>query len=672
MSLRGWAPGKEISSLRGLWSSVAQKAAGAPARASYCQNVRFAPGIVRTRPGTGLVPALSPSAGNKARGLSVGNLGAGWLFFYLLGKELRYGGLSLSSLYCPAPLDYTNPIDPQFPSLPMFKDVVSPVAPYSITVAYFNNFAYIAVADKNGNGLAPAVISDGSAVVDVAFSSFTLYRSGLGFGGGFALTLTSLGAGRCTPGTPSYALVLQTSTGFLSKPLIQTGTNFATASIIQATITIPAGSSIRGTGTIYLLKNRVDNPNVWYWIPNDPISGTVGEVPYQNTTGGPVTFTFTINLSDADMAASLDSANDQWLVMQQATYPTLTGPIKPDFVALYGKRMCYGVGNNLYVSDLENPQSLTPDRNIVQSPKQLKLGYVFPLPGSADLYLTGDRWLARVTDNGDTPSTWAPPIIISETIGAPLPGCVCYRTAGGYAWLATDAGVFLFTGQLGDKPVTYMAQDQWARVNWGAAYCIDMEDDIENRVLYITVPLDGATEANAVFVIDYTRGLSAEEVDISLDLYGGSYGVYSIAAAPDNQGNGRIWFGSESGHLLVQDAAATADSGTPITTIWESGLLRGAGDFASRMVRVGGMDLWIRGSGALTTMLYNIDKTRSINPPLLLAAGSLSSLVAAPGFMYQHKFDFSKVENYNVRFSTSGWFELSGFTVYSRPDLYNR
>jgi hypothetical protein len=669
MSLRGWSPGREFLDPRGMWSAAAGKRIGNPERAAYCQNVRFAPGVVKTRPGTSLIVASSPVTGSKARGLSTGNLGNGWLAFYLLGSQLRYGALSLGGLVCPAPFDYTNPTLSTFPSVPVFKEVVTANQPFILTVAYFNNLAYIACADRNGNGLAPVVISDGNSVVDVAFSAWTLYRSGLQLGGGFGMSFSQVGAGYTTPGLANYAMVLQSSTGYLSAPIVLTGPNFATASRVQATFTIPAGYSITGSGTVYLLKNRVDNPQQWYWIPNDPISGTVGEVPYQN---GPSTLTFTINISDADMAASLDSANDQWFQVQQFNHPTLTGPFKPDFVALYGKRMCYGVNNNLYVSDLDSPQSVTLDRNLVQSPHQLKLGYVFPLPGTADLYLTGNRWLARVTDNGDIPATWAPPILISDTIGSPLPGCVCYKTAGNYAWLVTDAGVFVFNGQLGDKPITYMVQDQWARVNWAAANVIDIEDDIENRVVYITVALDGATEANAVFVIDYTRGLTTEEVDISLDLYQSAYGVYSVSAAPDNQGNGRVWFGSDSGHLLVVDPEQTADFGSAIATIWESGLLRGSGDFASRMVRVGGMDLWLRGSGTLGTSLYNLDKTRMVTPPLLSAAGTLTNPVATPGIMYQLKFDLAKVENYHVRFASSGWFELSGFTVYSRPDLYNR
>jgi hypothetical protein len=651
-----------------MWSAVAEKRAGNPVRASYCQNVRFAPGVVKTRPGTVQVLCNNQQPGKITKGLSIGNLGGGWRCYYLAGTQLRYGALNSGFINCAAPFDYTTPTLAAFPSVPVFKDTLGGT-PYTISVAWFNKFAYIALSDKNGNGIAPVLISDGSAIVDVAFSAWSLYRSGLQLGGGFGMAFSQIGAGYTTPGLTNYAMVLQTGTGFLSQPMVQTGPNFVTASKVQATFTIPAGYSIYGSGTVYLLKNRVDNPTQWYWIPNDPISGTVGEVPY---VPGATTLTFTINISDADMAASLDPANDQWLTLQQAVHPILTGPIKPSFVSLYGKRMCYGADNILYVSDLDSPQAITPDRNIVETPKQLKLGFAFSLQGSPDLYMTGAKWLGRVSDNGDTPSTWAPPILISETIGAPFPGCVCHRTAGGYAWLATDAGVFLFTGVLGDKPVTWMIQDQWSRVNWNAAAAIEMEDDIENRVLYVAVPLDGATEVNAVFCIDYTYGLSAEQVDISLDLYQ-SNGVYSVAVGPDETGANRVWLGSDQGYLLMHNEGGSAtDAGGPITSIWESGLVRSPGDFASRMVRVGGMDLWMRGGGGLTTTVYSLDKQRSVSPYLLSSAGATTGLAATPGIMYHHKFDISKIENYSIRFQVNTWFELSGFTVYSKPDLYNR
>jgi hypothetical protein len=354
-----------------------------------------------------------------------------------------------------------------------------------------------------------------------------------------------------------------------------------------------------------------------------------------------------------------------------SAYPVITGPFKPSFVSLYGKRMCYGADNVLYVSDIDNPQSLAADRNTVETPKQLKLGFAFPLQGSTDLYMTGAKWLGRVTDNGDIPATWAPPILISETIGAPFPGCVCYRTAGGYAWLATDAGLFLFTGVLGEKPVTYLVQDQWRRVNWQYASVIEMEDDIENRILYVGVPLDNAQEITGVFCFDYSRGLSFEQIDVSLDLFNAD-GVYTLAVGPDELGVNRLWYGTTGGNLLQLNDTLTADAGGTITSIWESGLVRSPGDFASRMVRVGGMDLWARGNGGLTTMVYGPDKTSMLVPALLSAAGRFASLSPAPGLMYRHMFDLSKVENYSIRFLTTNWFELSGFTVYSRPDLFNR
>jgi hypothetical protein len=685
MSLRGWAPGKEVSDPRGMWSAYAQKDAGHASRGIYAQNVRFAPGIVRTRPGSDSVTAPSPIVGKIVKGLKLGNLGTGWRYFYLLGTQLRYGLLQSGAISCPTPFDYLNPVptyalpaDPSSPTDPsgtlkLFNDTVS-LTPYTITVAIYNGFAYIALADKQGNGVAPVVISDGSGIVDVAFSNYTQYRSGINFGGGFGMSFTALSAGNCSAGTASYALVLKTATGFLSAPMVQTAPNFASPSKIQATITIPAHTYIYGNVTAFLLKTPTSNRNKWFWIPNDPNTGSIGSVPVTSTAGSSATLTFVVNISDADMEANLDEATDQWLVLQQSQFPTFKGPFSPQFVVLYGKRMCYGVDNNLYVSDINNPQYVTADQHLVQSPKQLKLGAAFVVPGSADLFLTGTKWLGRVTDNGDVPSTWAPPILISDTIGAPFPGCVCSRTAGGYAWIVANSGVYLFDGTLGQKPVTYLIPDQWARVNWSAAYCIETEDDILNRLLYVAVPLDGATEVNGVFVIDYSYGFGFDQVDISLDLY--DYNpVYSLAVGPDEVGADRLWLGSNAGHLLQLHSNYTgsqSDAGGPITSIWESGLIRNPGDFASRMLRVGGLDLWMRGGGGLTTTISGLDKVRNVSPILLSAAGVPSGLAPTPGIMYHEKFDFAKVENYSIRFQVNTWFELSGFTVYSKPDLYNR
>lgn len=657
--------------MRGMWSAFAEKRMGNPERANFCQNVRFYPGVVRTRPGTLLTTCNSPIAGKIAKGLHLANLAAGWAYFYLLGTQIRFGGLHSGSIFCPFPFDLNNPVPAYDLGMKLFNDSISRT-PYTLTIAFHNNFAYIAVADKTGNGCTPCLIATAAGgVVDVAFSAYASYKSGLELGGGLGMSFTSIGAGACSPGQARYAIVLQTGTGYLTPPLIQTAPSFGTASRIQASISIPTGYGIYGSGTVYLLKTRVDNPNAWYWVPNDPGSGTIGSVPYVNSGGGPQTFTFIVNISDADMAASLDSADDQWFGFQQFRYPTLRGPFSPQFVTLYGKRMCYGVGNTLYASDINDPQQVTADRHVVQSPKELQLGFAFSLAGSADLFLTGTRWIARVTDNGDVPATWAPPIVISDTIGAPFPGCVCHRTAGSFAWIVADSGVYVFDGSMGEKPVTFLVSDQWARVNWNAAYCIETEDNVVERVLYVTVPLDGATEVTAVFCIDYSNGLRFDAVDISLDVYAGD-GSYSVAVGSDELGISRVWFGSDSGNLLQQSPTATMDPHSVISSTWESGFVRNPGDFASRMVRVGGMDVWARGDSSFLIRVYGPEKLRVVYPLLVSQAGVPAALSPAPGLMYHTKFDFSKIENYNVRFDSQSWFELSGFTVYSRPDLFNR
>lgn len=128
-------------------------------------------------------------------------------------------------------------------------------------------------------------------------------------------------------------------------------------------------------------------------------------------------------------------------------------------------------------------------------------------------------------------------------------------------------------------------------------------------------------------------------------------------------------------NLIHLDLTTANDEGEPIELIWESGLVRGVNDFAARMIRVGNLDVWVRGNGNLQTTVFGPDKRASVTPQLLSASGLPATLSANPGTMYQEKFDLAHVENWTVRFSTNAvgeWFELSEFIGYSKPDLFNR
>jgi hypothetical protein len=285
--------------------------------------------------------------------------------------------------------------------------------------------------------------------------------------------------------------------------------------VIDVDVSVPALPDGGGSAKLFLIMTRADNPSNWYWMPTDSQTGQIGEQPVPLNTA--TTLHFVANLSDEDMAASLDPANDQFSLLTQDVNGN--SPFNPSYVVAYGQRMCYGDGTILYVSDINNPQQLAADRNAVTMPNQRKIAFAFPLPGSMSLFLMGDRWTAYVNDNSDIPATWPQPVGISGSLGAPSPNCVCFRTGGNYAWVVTEGGVYRFGGVYDDLPVTYMVTDQWLRVNWTAAYTVQITDNVAEHRLYIGVPLDGATDPNAMFCIDYTNGIQYDQVDISLDAF---------------------------------------------------------------------------------------------------------------------------------------------------------
>jgi hypothetical protein len=342
-----------------------------------------------------------------------------------------------------------------------------------------------------------------------------------------------------------------------------------------------------------------------------------------------------------------------------------------DTVAAYGLRMTYKVGNQLYVSEINDPQRITADLNVVQLLNQRKMAIQAPLNQSLMLY--GDKWTGSVTDNGDEPATWPQPSTISDSIGAPFPNCVVSKTAGNYHWVVAESGVYRFDGTYPPRPITYYESDNWQRINWAAAYTIQAADDIVNLRLYVAVPLDGATTPNYLFCIDYTNGFTPETCDISLDQYFGGASFQSIAMVKELTSNRTaLWIGpSSAGNIAHIDPTTHNDNnGTafPIHGIWESGYVRESNEIPSKTIRVGNADVWARGSGNLLLTAFGLDRSIQAGPDYL-------QLSTAPGIELASKFDLNPVENYTVRFETNAlgsYFSLSGFRTYARPSLYTR
>lgn len=449
---------------------------------------------------------------------------------------------------------------------------------------------------------------------------------------------------------------------------------------INVTITLPAqpdgGTDANGSvqATLFLIATPASNPAAWFFIPDFAQTGQIGELPVPLNSAQ--TYTFVMNVSDEDMLADYDSANPNFLLLSQDS--TGAGPFNPSFVSVYGLRMVYGDGTICYVSDLSAPQQIASDLNRVAMPNQRRIAYAFQLPNGTDMYLTGDRWTARVTDNSDSPSTWPEPIKVSSGLGAPFANCVCNQTAGNYSWIVVESGIYLFDGGYAEKPLTYLMSDYWATINWAAAYCIEIHDDAPNMRLYVSVPLGSSTVPNVVIVFDYQDGITFDAVDIGIDSYTAhpTIGSICVVKEPITDKNG-VWVGpSGAGNVVHYDDNALNDDGNiPISAFWISGLFLGTSEMTAQMIRVGSADIWVRGEGTLGIVWRGPDNVKQVISQLQTIQGVITDLSPQPGLMYQTNLDFTQIENFTFSVGTNSldaWWELSGFRVYYKPDYYNR
>lgn len=529
---------------------------------------------------------------------------------------------------------------------------------------------YFAAFNQIWQGQTECRVYDGAFAVDKAFAGPLTFS---------AFTPSDGGVGECTKGTHRIAFVHQSRSGFAGKPSPVSASVFAPASItlnahqriISVSITLDTPADAGPGSSIYPIITRSDNPNKWFFVP-DVFAILPASVPGW-------TQVFTISISDEDLADRAESADDQFNVLTQDA--SGNGPFSPHFVAAYGKRMTYGVGNKVYASEIDDPQYLTEDFNVIQNPAQRNISCAGQFGGQYLMF--GDRWTGKTTDNGDVPQTWPQPESVSDAIGTPAVLGVEWKTGGAWIWVASEVGLFRFDGKYPQHPISEYQADVWERINWFAAYAIQVADDVAKSQVHVAVPLDGATAPTHDLVFDYTNGMEYDTCDFSMDNFAAS--TFAAIRAVKEPGTNRttLYVGpSAAGSVLKLDSAATSDLNpttgvaTMINEVWESGYVRGPGEIQSQMIRVGNAHLWVRGAGALVHAWKGLDGAVSVTPVLMTAGDVVATtLSSAPGIDYFAKGDLSPVENFTLRFGVSavgGSFSLSGFQPYMKPSLFVR
>jgi len=303
---------------------------------------------------------------------------------------------------------------------------------------------------------------------------------------------------------------------------------------------------------------------------------------------------------------------------------------------------------------------ITEDQHVVQLPGRKQVSTGFQVRGTN--YILGPGWTFGISDNGDAPATWSTPEQVSGAIGTPAPHGVDVDTSGDYAWVATESGLYHFTGRYEALPISHMNKPEWDRINWAAPYAIFVKDDVVNKRVMVAAPLDDATSPSHILTWDYTRGMNPYQVDFSLDSF--SVGAFGCLARVQDSATGRtqMWVApAAAGQIRKMDEDATSDAGNSIHSIWESGFLLGLGKVAKKE-KFAGMDIEASGVGSIRPRLYepgreeyhDLEDYALDDPPTespQLRADILAEDVSV-------RFDLNEADKN---------FDLESFTVYHRP-----
>jgi hypothetical protein len=295
-------------------------------------------------------------------------------------------------------------------------------------------------------------------------------------------TAAETAVGLCTAGTRRIGYITTTRNGFTGNLQPVVGGVFTPIEFtstgghnIQVTITGTLPSYING-GLVQLVATTTVNLNQYFEVPGAIV----------NAPSSPITLTMSI--SDNDLAAT------GFDVTTQITLLTNSMGFKPCGIWGYSSRMCYaGITPDgypaLYISDQNNYQNVTLDQNIVQIENQQQPVMGFSLRGVN--YIGCTTGFYSNEDTGDVPVNWYPPQRVDGSIGVLSSTCIYANPSAGYALIAAERGFYLFQGAAFPAlPLSYYQDGDWSRINWGAATCVQIAEDVQKKEFIVSAPLN--------------------------------------------------------------------------------------------------------------------------------------------------------------------------------------
>lgn len=476
-----------------------------------------------------------------------------------------------------------------------------------------------------------------------------------------SITLSEPVAGVVTAGAKNYGYLLVTRNGYITRPSPATDSpqpaTFSPASftssggqIVQFSVN-PGGPWPSYSEYLIPIMTTTANPNVYYFLPE--WVGVYG-------TSGSFAVTLAINVTDDYLATNgIDAAV---YLTQLSQSVSGTAPIQPSVIATYGQRLVYQCLDSAgvpvtYFSDSSQPQSLNAGTSGVYLPGNLSTTTGFAL--RENFYILGPHWTYAVSDNNGAPATWAQPQLVDGAIGAAGPFAVSLNATQNFAWVADEAGLYLFQGgSYAARPVSYWQTADWQRINFAAPTKIFVVDHKSNQRVIVLAPLDGATTPTHMLTFDYSMGTSPEDIQYTLNSIA-SYSPGAIAMVQNNSTKHvEPWLGPASSSYTVYrendgtEANVYRDGSAAIDSAYEyAPLPRG---YQGNVLMHHGVQLRIRGNGTLALTVYSLDQAQSVGPYSITLAESPNNEILQRFYM--------RSEYASVRFNTTAldsWFNLA-------------
>jgi hypothetical protein len=472
--------------------------------------------------------------------------------------------------------------------------------------------------------------------------------------------------GIVTAGVHQIVALFTTRNGFTTIPTPQPAFSHTAPGGEQLNVTLtPSGTWSNSWNSVQLAMTQAGGAQ-FFIIP-----GSSAVVPRGSST--PIVIN--VNIDDGTLALDGTDATPY--------FTKLTGNLNAWFVGAYSNRMFYlaldDVGvNTCYMSNLNDFQTIYQATSVIYLPGQLQMTCAFSLYNT--LYLVGPHWTYAVQDNGGEPVTWAAPQLIDSQIGTLSPQGVTVNAAQGIAWVASVAGLYMFSGSAYNlRPISYYQTPDWNRINWSAGR-VQVVDNKDRWKVHVLAPLDGATVPNFIMTWDYSQGVDPESVKYSLDsLQDFNPGAMAVVQNVPGTAASAVTYleewlgpGDTTANPLVRKALETdpnpyRDVAQPILSTYQTAMLP---ELAGTIYQHHADQIRIMGNGNVYINVKGVDGQTQWPQ-----AGSYPLTVEEfPGKLYYILYHLIN-EAASLQLSTSdldAWFKLSQIQHYYSPYVTNR